>query len=346
MNPCSSLSMVLQLVWAILIILSCKSVASAQDAVTDVESALSKGIQLSQQFKDIADQFTGPLKTYSNTYTELADAVVGGHNPPKPATPYSIDDLTNKVEAAANTLSSTDLLPTITPGDYTVSINDLRGCSTQDVALGKLHNFATAMDKEVADGQGTVSYLAAYGKAADSIYAYVRELEHDSGVLAATPNAFDGYFIGKWSELSSLETAIGHLQNAARAQLNRVQANVSALQTQAGNLHSNLSLIKPGSCVLAGQWSGVCTVTNFGIKSNATLVLNDASGQQGSFTLAGAQIPANNPAISSKTHFNATLGPTNKPLQGDFNTQYSQFNGSLAGPGNITYQCALSGSGH
>jgi hypothetical protein len=345
MTVYTRLPRVLQVAIATMLVLSGTSGASGQDTVTDVESSLSKGIELSQQFKDTADQFTGPFETYTDTYAKLADAIVGGRNPPKPAVPYNIDDLTNKIEAAASTLSSANLLPTITPGDYTVSINDLRGCSTQQDALGKLNSFAAAMDKEVADGQGTVGYLTAYGKATNSVYAYVQDLQHDSGVLAATPNEFDGYFIGKWSELSSLETAIAHLQNAARDQLNRVQANVSALQTQSGNLHSNLTLIRPGSCNLAGQWNGTCTMTNLGLKSNAELSLSDASGQQGTFTLAGVQISLNNPSISSKTHLNAALGPKNNPLQGDFNTQYSQFNGTQTGPGNISYKCSLSGSG-
>jgi hypothetical protein len=330
----------------VLIIVSSASFARAQETIGDVEAALSKGIELSQTFKDAADQFTGPLEQVTDSYTKLADAVVGGHNPPKPATPYSIDDLSNKAEAAASILNAANLLPAITPGDYTVSIDDLRGCSTQDAALAKLNEYAAAMDKEVTEGQNTISYLTAYGNAANSIYAYIQELEHDSGVLAATPNEFDGYFIGKWSDLSSLSTAIAHMQDAARDQLKRVQSNVSALQTQVGNLHSNLNLIRPGSCLLIGQWSGTCTMVNLGLTSSGTLMLSNSSGQQGSFTLASTLITANSPSISTKTHLNMTLGQSKSPFQGDFNAQYSQFTGTLAGPGTISYKCNLNGAGH
>lgn len=337
---------IFQLVVAAPLILCCVSRALAQDTTGDVKAALSKGIELSQNFKDAADQFTGPFEQISDAYSTLADAVVGGHNPAKPSSPYSIDALTSKAETAASTLNSADLLPVIAPGNYSVSIDDLRGCSTQDPSLGRLNAYAAAMDQEIIDGQNTVNYLIAYGKAVDSVAGYVQVLEHDAGVLAATPNEFDGYFIGKWSELSTLDAALAKMHNAASSQLIRVQANVSGLQTQTANLHANLNLIRPGSCVLIGQWSGTCRMVNLGIPANGTLTLNNQSGQQGSFTLAGGQINANNPTVSSKTHLNMTLGPGKFAFQGDFSAQYSQFSGTFAGPGNISYKCSLNGSGH
>jgi len=343
----SVLPPIITLLLTILFVIPCATARA--DTKGDIAAALDKGLLLSDDVKSKIDEFTDPLKRLSDTYSALADAVAGGKNPAKPAAPYSAKDLANRLSSAASTLSKASMLPVLAPGNYSVSLDDLRSCSTQDAAIGRLHDYSSAFDTEVAKGADSVAFLNAYVAAVLSVDHDVQDLVHLFGVLAATPGEVDGYFfLDHWQDLSEVDHSLSDLLNVAREQLARVTANQAAIQTQADSLRSNLTLIHPGSCVLVGNWNGTCTLVGLGFTSHGSLSMGDQSGQAATYTLAGVSIPANTVAVTGKTHLSMTMGhPIPANFQGDFNTQYTQFTGMESG-GNVkaSYQCKFAGSGH
>jgi len=122
------------------------------DTKEDVINALRDGIEISKDFKEKADAFTEPMETLTDAYAELAEAVAGGKHPKKPTTPYSIDDLVSKVDSLASQIETFPPPPIKDTSMYSVSIDMLLSCSTQDDAMARLHAFADGMDDVVNEG--------------------------------------------------------------------------------------------------------------------------------------------------------------------------------------------------
>jgi hypothetical protein len=337
-------------VFCLLVLVIFSFVHARADTKGDIITALDKGVLLSADVKSKIDQFTDPLKELSDSYSALGDAVAEGNHPAKPAAPYSAEDLADRLTSAASTLNGMSLLPVLAPGNYGVSLDDLRSCSTQDATIARLHDYSAAFDVEVAKGADTVAFLNAYVAAILSVDHDIQNLVHIFGVAAAsTPGELDGYFsLDHWQDLSKVDHSLTELLDVARGQLARVTANQAAIQTQADSLRSNLTLIHPGSCVLVGNWSGHCTLVGLGLTSAGSLSMGDQAGQTATWTLVSTSIPANTVAVTGKTHLSMTMGhPTPANFQGDFNVQYTQFTGTeFGGNVRVSYQCKFSGSGH
>ena len=319
------------------------------DTKEDVINALRDGIEISKDFKEKADAFTEPMETLTDTYAELAEAVAGGKHPKKPTVPYSIDDLVSKVDNLASQIEAVPPPAIEDTSMYSVSIDMLLSCSTQDDAMARLHAYADGMDEVVNEGTVDIQYAQQYSTAVNAIYANLIRLNTAFGSLASGP-ALDEFFTGKWQETNDAISAVSHLQNANKARIDRMNANIADMRTRANNLRSNLNLLPPNGCVLTGTWRGTCVMAVSGIKSASTIVLNKSGYQQeGTFGFVGGSFPGASPKITNKHTLTFPFGKNNMgALSGTFDNQFAHFNGNVAinGPFRASYSCTLSGSGN
>jgi hypothetical protein len=319
---------------------------SLADTKEDVINALRDGIEISKDFKEKADAFTEPMETLTDTYAELAEAVAGGKHPKKPAIPYSVDDLVSKIDKLASQIETVPPPAIKDTSMYSVSIDMLLSCSTQDDAMARLHAYADGMDEVVSEGTADLQYAQQYSTA---VNANLVKLNTAFGSLAWGP-ALDEFFTGKWQETNEAISAVSHLQEANKGRIERMNANIADMRTRANNLRSNLNLLPPSGCVLTGSWRGTCVMAVSGIKSSSTIVLNKSGYQQeGTFGFVGGSFPGASPKITNKHTLTFPFGKNNMgTLSGTFDNRFAQFNGSVAinGPFRANYSCNLSGSGN
>lgn len=327
--------------------------ASLFAASGDIYPALEQGILLNANFKAVANEISDPFDIILETYTKLADAIANNRNPEKPSTPYSIDGLAAQIDQASNTLASLPLNPVVDVTPYTVSLTELASCVTQDSAINKLHQYADAMDRAVAEAQANLDYLAKLRKAIIELNSTAQAFSKAAAIGASTPELdWTEYFSSAWWDLDQhLSPAIAHLDNTARSEIAQITTNMDRMQLQSENLKSNLQLLKPNWCILGGTWTGRCVIDQFGFKMPASLSLTNSGTQGGALTLDGTIMSTQSVAISSKVNLTVTMGQAGVPpriFQGAFDNTYQKFIGKLAIPDEpgLASSCILSGRGY
>jgi hypothetical protein len=309
---------------------------------------LMNAIQISSDFKHTADEIATPFDATLETYDKLAQAVTGGEKPPKPTTPYSIDGFAAQIETAAETLDVATAAPVIDASQYSVSLQQLASCVTQDGALSTLHSYADAMDQAIASAQTNLDYLNALRQTVSQLNSDAQIFAKAAAIGASTPDLdWLGYFSSAWWDLDQhLSPAIAHLNNAVTKQIQSITTNKQRIETQDANLKSNLQLLQPNWCILGGNWSGQSVMDQFGLKAQASLSLTNNGTQDGTFTYNNTPMQPRSVSLTGRVNLTVTLGGST--LQGTFDSKYQQFVGKLIFPGSpgLTSTVRLTGSGY
>lgn len=336
--------------------------AALPNGFDDILPQLEHGVEVGLDINKKLDEILGPAQTAFDTvmdyYTKLADAVVGNQHPTKPDNPYSIDGFAYAVNDAASKLAAANFNPQVlNPSQYSVSVDQFSNCRTQKDAFDRLNGYAAAMEKAAAEGQGTIQALNARLNAVTQFEGLARQFSEVALRAAETPSLEWGVYFAStfWDLDQHLVPAFANLRSVLKQQIDTVTKNVSALQKQSGNLRANLTLFTPGSCQLAGSWSGTCVTQGTGVQTQSTLRLTGSPAQPGTVvvTRTGSQtFNLSQAQISSYFNLVAVMTATNGRLvyqynlSATFDQSYTSANVTLTSPSprNNPIACQLSGS--
>jgi len=139
---------------------------------------------------------------------------------------------------------------------YTVSLSDLKSCSTREASINKLRGFLQELKDARKRGDAGLIQLGASLSEADKARVALKYLIDVHEKLASIP-VYGSIFAWDWFELNTdVSASLSDLTSALKSQQKKLQGELAKLNLYIPNLEGNLTLFDPATCSVVGKWEG------------------------------------------------------------------------------------------